>query len=368
MSEYSGIAIVHEWWARYGGAETVVSQMINSAEVEDCWILNFENPRSEYSHIPREIRESWLSRLTFVKSKKLRVALSPVVYRTLTLKKYKTVILSSHTFAHTAKLARDSKTTYLSYVYTPSRSLWLPTIDQRIGSGLPYRLGGEVLKKFDKKAHGHVQSFVSISKTVQDRLRDFWEVESQVIYPPVDIEGIKNHLNDKFEPPYGSGDYLVSAGRFVPYKQHAFSLKVAKAVGMPIVIMGSGPEETNLRRLAEVEKINARFIIAPDRTTWVNILAHAHSLLFPAEEDFGIVPIESICVGTPVIAYGRGAASEYVSEYTNGKLIPDLNLESWTWGVNSQMDKCEVDAGSVSKFNTQRFDYEFRKWINENTY
>jgi len=366
LKNEKSVAVVHEWWAEFGGAENVVSQMINSGVVDKCWVLFFESQRAKEIY-GEKINESWLRRLPLKDAKRLKVALSPLVYRSLTLKRFDLVILSSHSFAHTTKFPNDSRTTYLSYVYTPSRSIWLPEIDSRIGLGRANRRISNLLQQFDKKFHGHVDSFVSVSKTVQERLVNFWGIDSEVIYPPVDLQEIRSNLDVNCNPPFPRGQYLISAGRFVDYKRHDFSLLLAQYLKMPIVVMGAGPEEARLRMIAREKGINAKFSIAPGRKAWINLLANAHSLIFPNEEDFGIVPLESIAVGTPVIALNKGGAREYVIDHKNGRLVSNLELDSWKHCFNNQVIRDKIEINSIQNFDSTRFNKEFSDWVGRYT-
>src|SRR5690606_4428719 len=133
---------------------------------------------------------------------------------------------------------------------------------------------------------------------------------------------------DKFEPtPSGKGEYFLAAGAFVPYKRFDLAIKACQNIGKPLVIAGSGAMESNLRNTATKM---VRFEIAPDNHRWKELLQGAQALIFPGVEDFGMIPIESMASGTPVIAYRRGGALDYLRPGVNGEFFDEQTDTSLT--------------------------------------
>jgi len=360
------IAIVHEWWAKFGGSESVVKSIAEILPNADVFCLYIDSDASMYP-IQNRIYESWLKKLPFHENRRISAALSIASFRTLSLKTYDLILSSSHTFAHTAKFLRSRDATYLSYIHTPSRALWLKEIDSR-ADVIGLDLIRPVLKTLDKRLGRHVKSLAVNSHSVKKRVKDFWDQESVVIHPPVDLNFLSFSLTDDLELfPFAKGEYLVTAGRFVSYKKHNFSMQVAESLKMPIVVMGSGPEEYYLRKFAESIKTNVHFEIAPDRARWLRILKNANSMIFPPHEDFGITPIEAMGLGTPVLALAAGGALDFVRQGVNGVLSYSLDVRSFCEQFDSISKLKTHDViDSVAIFKKEVFQNHMVNWIQSN--
>ena len=357
------IAIVSEWWGNFGGAERTVESIHKIFPNADYYCLYLENDVDKRTmRVPN--KESWIAKIPLHERRIISAPLSILTYRTLTQKKYDLVITCSHTFAHTLKLTRDSKTKYLSYVYTPARSLWLPEVDDRLAkvigkSSLP------LLRKFDRKLGSHVNSIASISTDVQKRVGEFWGMESRVIHPPVDLSlsaerATPEELGLKFE----AHSYLVTAGRFVNYKNHDQAIRVAHDLRMPIVIMGSGPNEKALRELASDLKVEAHFLIRPSRSVWLEVLRNSYCFLFPTYEDFGITPVESLNAGSPVIALNAGGARDYIIDELNGLLVTSFEKDLMKSAIDrvGKIPRRNIPH-TVQKFGESNFRKGFEEWV-----
>jgi glycosyltransferase involved in cell wall biosynthesis len=356
-------AIVHEWWNKFGGAENVIREMHSSLPNSDVWVL-YSEPGAERRLGNTHLHHSWASRLGIKRYKKFAVAISPIVYRTLSLRKYDKVISSSHTFAHTAKMPFNPSTIYYSYIYTPSRTLWLPHVDNRSKLN-PQSFLPKIGRYFDKNAHNHVHSFGCVSETVRDRIQQFWNRDAKVIYPPVNVDELFSFKPKSMLIPFRSSEYLVTAGRLVGYKRHDFSIRVAAKLKLPIVVMGAGVEEQGLRKLAKEYGNLVSFIIGPDKETWNSVISGASAFVFPSHEDFGIAPIEAIALGTPVLAYNAGGAREYVINGVNGQLVNSLDVTEWQRAYSRLVSKNQMFRNSVDKFSNTNFRNNFRHWVQE---
>ena len=261
------------------------------------------------------------------------------------------------------KLPLSRKVLYLSYVYTPSRSLWLPSLDSR-GHFLRFGALSYLLKTFDKREAKRPQSVAVISTAVLDRVQRFWNRSSILIYPPVRISHkVSKTMTSDYSLP--QGEYLLSAGRLVPYKRHDFAIRLAAKMNIPLVIMGSGTELRHLQALAFSSGAEVYFVIGPDNDTWVEIMRSAIGLIFAGVEDFGITPIEAISVGTPVFALAEGGALDYIKSGVNGELIASLDLNQFSLAIkNFQGDKIKMEA-SIAQFSQENFRNQFRDWVFE---
>ena len=272
------------------------------------------------------------------------------------------VISSSHTFAHTVKFPNSPKATYLSYIHSPARVIWSPEIDNRASARLNLLRGP--LKILDKSLGKHVEGIAANSTEVASRVEKYWGKNSTVIYPPVDLDLTGVTSFESQASPFPFKEFLISAGRFVEYKNHDFVIDVAASLKMPLVVMGSGPLENSLRDKANRVGANVHFEIQPDRDRWKFLLHGALALIFPVHEDFGMTPIEAIACGTPVYALGKGGALDYIVDGVNGWLIPNLVVEEFATTILNHSD-LPVDrlVESVSKFSTAHFRENFSDWI-----
>jgi len=225
----------------------------------------------------------------------------------------------------------------------------------------------EKLRAWDRQTAQNVTHFVAISQTVKERIRECYERESTVIYPPVDT--------DFFFPDFGAReDYYLAVSAFAPYKRLDLAIRACERLGRPLVLIGSGPEE---RRLGQLAGAQVTFLgRQPDEVVRQH-LRRCRALLFPGEEDFGIVPVEAMACGTPVIAYGRGGACETVipaaGSHHRKSMTPDEPTGLW---FEEQTAEClaeaiasfESEAGKFSpaatrrqalRFNKDRFQGEF---------
>lgn len=357
------IAIVHEWWAKNGGAEEVVRQISKLYPEADVWCLFVDKDAKDRKIESKEIHETWLKFIPFHENRKIAAFFSPLVYKTLSLRKYDLVIVSSHTFAHWVRFPKSRKAKYFCYAYTPSRALWLPEIDNR-GASLKSNSLLKLLKWMDRLSARKVDSFAAISSEVEERIAKFWQRSSTLVYPPVNLEELYSFdLSIDKQDFFNGREYLVTAGRFVDYKQHTFAILVAKEMNLPILIMGSGPQKAEIENLAQSTLTEYRMILSPDRNTWLSGLANAKALIFPGVEDFGLTPIEAIALGTPVFALGKGGAMEYIKNSVNGQLIESNDVIKYREAILNFSASKEELRSSVIEFSILNFQKSFKRWI-----
>jgi glycosyltransferase involved in cell wall biosynthesis len=197
---------------------------------------------------------------------------------------------------------------HVCYCFTPMRYAWHMREayfrDAR-RPGIKGRLLGRflaMLRRWDRRTAGRVTHFLAISRTVQKRIADCYGRSSKVIYPPVDTDFY-------CLAPVPRSPYYLVVSAFAPYKRLDLALRACRQLGRPLVVIGNGQERARLRKLAGPD---VHFLGWQPDTVIRDHLRRCRALLFPGEEDFGIVPVEAQACGTPVIAYGRGGATETV--------------------------------------------------------
>ena len=351
------VAMVHEWFGATGGSETVflaIADLLPHAERLVLWAdQGVETGRLRLS-------QSWLSRTPLTRSKALALPAMPLVWRTLTNEKFDVVISSSHAFAHTVKLGDPAETRHLSYIHSPERYVWSPDFDGR-GSHPALKVPRRMLQKADIRLSKHVHAYAANSREVQGRIKRFWNRDAVVINPPVDVDYF---ASAPAQEQHQSRDYLLGVGRWIPYKNFDLMIEIADAAGLPLVIAGSGPEEERLRQLAAAERVPVRFEVRPPRERLRELYWGARALLFPAHEDFGIIPVEAQACGTPVLGLRRGGLLETVIDGETGFLIDSREPAPYADALRRLGElwpqRIQEHAGT---FSSDHFAEQITRWI-----
>ena len=231
--------------------------------------------------------------------------LMPWAIEGLDLHRYDAVLSMSHCVAKSAPVARS--TPHVCYCFTPMRYVW-DMYEQYFGRhrmrgalGWGVRQMARWLRRWDRRTASRVRRFVAISRCVQDRIRRCYGRDSEVIYPPVDTE---------FYCPAGRvQDYYLCVSAFAPYKRLDLAIQAFNRMGRTLKIVGSGQDR---RRLQGLRGPNVQLMDWRPSEELRDLYRGCRALIFPGEEDFGIVPLEAQACGRPVIAFGRGGALETV--------------------------------------------------------
>jgi glycosyltransferase involved in cell wall biosynthesis len=353
------VAMVHEWFGATGGSEAVflaIADLLPHAERLVLWA-------DEGVATDRlRLTQSWLARTPLKQSKALALPAMPLVWRTLTNHKFDVVISSSHAFAHTVRLGDPARTRHLSYIHSPARYVWSPDFDGR-GSHPVLKVPRKVLQAADIRLSRHVHAYAANSREVQGRIKRFWHRDSVVINPPVDTA----YFGDA--PPadqHQSRDYLLGIGRWIPYKNFDLIIEIADAAGLPLVIAGSGPEEERLRRLAAGKRVPIHFEVRPERDRLRQLYWGARALLFPAHEDFGIIPVEAQACGTPVLGLRRGGLLETVVDGETGFLLDSRDPADYAAAVGrlGELNPRRIHEHART-FSADRFADRVARWIDQ---
>lgn len=350
------VVLKTEWNEKYGGAEyvnAVICEIFDRKPV--CYSI--------YSHseILGQTKQSiLLSRLPKV-SKKIIGFFSLFHHLAGVPSSTDLLISSSFLFAHTSRI-RKKNGRYLIYVHTPARYLWAPEIDNRAGTkGTFSQFALYALKKIDKLLVNKKALFIANSHEVSNRIMDSWGVASIVINPPVDFD----FFADFFREYTPSRITLVTGGRLVPYKGHLECIKIAARLGMKLQILGSGPEEESLRKAATDLGADVDFIIGPTRHELARLLSQGSVFLHLAHEDFGILPLEAMATGTPVVGIAKGGLLESVNSI-NGILVDSFEDVPQAIKQAVKLDR-RIVSESVQRFKTLNFqrriaDEIVKKW------
>lgn len=341
-----------EWNERFGGAENVNIQIIQCfREKPDIAAIFSRNPDI------RPTINSFISKFSFFPKSVL--GLMSILHNLKPVSPNVDLLInSSFLFAHIKRIKGNSGFKIV-YVHSPIRYVWLPKIDNRFGKITQYLTGVMyLLRILDKYKVDKNALYIANSQIVRKRIKDFWDIESTVINPPVDTEYFKDFASFK-KPKHLT---LISAGRLVPYKQHNLALMTARALNAHIIIAGSGPQENELRNIAVEFDVNATFIINPTREELAILIAGSSVMLHLAIEDFGILPVEAMACGTPVVGFNEGGLVETVNS-KSGVLISEECEMIAAISKAVSLDRRIVQKEST-RFSNQKFTREFSKALN----
>lgn len=311
------VAIVHDWFEPVGGAEFVIENILVLYPDADVWCLWDDSEL--FSGARGAVHESWMSLLPKLMRRPVALIFGPLYWRYLPSREYDLVIKSSHLFAHLARF-HGNRGPSVSYVYSPARYIWFPEIDGRFQNPLLIPIL-KLLRNIDRRWH---QSDVTlaISNEIARRIDKVWGVNAEVVYPPVRLtstDGLppaETPISERI-----SGEYLLAAGRLVEYKRYDLAIQVAEAAGKPLIIAGGGPSLSHLKELASAAQVTVHFVHQPSDEDLRWLYANALALVYMGVEDFGIVPLEAMAFGTPVIGVNAGGLAETVLDGRTGFLV-----------------------------------------------
>jgi glycosyltransferase involved in cell wall biosynthesis len=313
------VALVNHWLVSPGGAERVVVELHKLWPEAPIYTAAY-SPKKFPELAGADVRTTWLDKVPLAKRKhQFFPILRALAFKSLDLSEYDIVITSD---AAEAKMVKTGENTlHICYCHTPIRYLWVDYewymkhppfgwLNPLARVVLKFTLGW--LKSMDYDGAQRVNWFVANSHNVAQRIRKYYGRDSQVIYPPIDTERFK--LSRKH------GDYYLIVGRQVAYKRLDLAVDAFNELGLDLRVAGVGEEAA---KQAARSKPNIEFLGRVSDEKLVELYAGAKGFIFPTEEDFGMVPVEAMASGTPVIAYASGGALEYVIEGETGVLFKD---------------------------------------------
>lgn len=367
--------VVHEWVSRVGGSEKVLDALADAfpaAEIGCLW-----NDATDLRYPGRRVTESWLSRTPLRRSKAAALPFMLPTWRSWRAAGPPDwVLASSHLFAHHVRVAGAPDVPKLAYVYTPARYVWTPELDAR-GAGAGPRAVAPAIRAIDRRRAAEPAAVAGISRYVADRIATTWGRDAEVIYPPVETERLQAvpqwaHLLDAGQRALLDSlprPFLLGASRFVPYKRLDLVVDAGAATGLPVVLAGAGPDEARLRAHAERSGVPVTFVLRPPDRLLYALYQAALVFVFPPVEDFGIMPVEAMALGTPVVTCAVGGGSETVVDGRTGALVPPgAGREELAAAVRraagADPEACRARA---REFGAHRFRAEVTAWVERST-
>jgi len=374
------VALVHDWLTGVRGGEKCLEVLCELFPAATLFTLLHDRGQLSPSIERMDIRTSWLQRIPgWRRIYRYLLPLYPRAIESFDLSGYDLVISSSHCVAKGARAAPGA--THLCYCHTPMRYAW----DQYRHYFAPERLAWwnrrtipaliDRMRAWDVATADRPHRYAANSRHVAARIRSAYQREAEVIYPPVDLAGLR--------PGDGAGGYYLMVNAFAPYKRVDLAVEAFNRLGRELLIVGTGQDEARVRRMAAP---NVRFLGWVSPQALREAYAECRAFVFAAEEDFGITPVEAQGCGRPVIALGRGGALETVVPHPGfpsaapwpaatgaptGVLYPAQTVEALVEAVGffeaheRDFDPAAIRA-AVQRFDRPRYLAQISDWIGLN--
>ncbi|MBT4120197.1 MAG: glycosyltransferase [Candidatus Peribacter sp.] len=367
------IALVHELLTMRGGAERVLLILADMYPDAPIYTLLYnekklgewfpqDRVRTPKAPLPYSLLPSNLKY-----NHHLYLKHFPKMVESLDFSEYDLVISTSSAFAH--GIITNGHPKHLSYIHAPARYLWDRTHDvtEKASMGLFGSLKKRHLQKtfhplrtWDAMASGRADKLFAASKDVQRRVELYWRKESDVIYPPID--------NFWMQKSFGGAQrevskYFLIVSTLVSYKNIDIAIKACNTLKLPLKIVGEGPHKKTLQAIAGP---TIEFYGYRERDELGDLYADATAVIFPGKEDFGLVPLEAMACGTPVVAFRGGGALETIVEGKTGVFFNEKTPESLSAVLQNfdhnlySSDACKARA---KEFSQTRFENQIREAV-----
>lgn len=361
------IAVIHDWLVTYAGAERLLEQVLELYPEADLFsLVDFLPPEKRFFIQNKKVKTSFLQHMPLARTKyRSYLPLMPCAVEGLDVGGYDLVISVSHAVAKGVRTRPGQK--HICLCCSPIRYAWDLREQYLRESGLDKGFKGwlanlmlDRIKAWDLKTTPRVTDFVAISEYIGQRIKNNYGRDYTVIYPPVYV--------DKFEVVEKKEDFYFTASRMVPYKR--LPLIVEAFASMPdrrLVVIGDGPEFEKAKAKAGP---NAELLGYQDNEVLKSYYQRARAFVFAAEEDFGIAPLEAQACGTPVLAYGRGAARETMVDGVTGLFFDEQSVPA----IVDAVKRFEAAPGRFSaaairknaeRFSSDRFKKELKAFVEQ---
>jgi glycosyltransferase involved in cell wall biosynthesis len=319
------VAIIHDLLVSYGGSEQVLLDLHQMFPDAPIYTTVFDPSRLPARFANLAVRTSFLQRIPSIsRNYGAIVPLMPVAFRSFDLRGYDLVLSSAHAFSKAVIAPPDAF--HLCYCYTPLRYAW--SHQEEYLARLPIRavlhpLGRMALarlQKWDYAAAQGVDRFIAISENVRDRIARYYGRDSDVVYPAVNLTRFIAATG-----PERSDDSFLVVSRLFSYKRVEVAVEACTRLQLPLKVIGRGPEMARLRGIAGP---TVRFLGEVDDQTLESAYRECRALIFTSDEDFGLVPLEAMGSGRPVLALNRGGARETVVAGVTGAFYEDAGPDA----------------------------------------
>ena len=351
------VAIAHDWMSNVGGGGRVLAE-IHRLYPDAPVYTAISDPDT----LPAEMREwdirpSFLQRIPFARRHyQAFLPLMPLAFEQFDLREYDLVISSSSACAKGVITRPD--TVHVSYCHTPCRYIWDLYHDYTAGLRSRALIApiAHWLRIWDRASADRVDHFVANSLEVAGRIRKHYRRDSELIYPPVDVERVRPNGKP-------AEDFYLVVSRLVPYKRVDLAVEAATRTGRRLVVAGSGPERGRLEAMAGP---SVEFVGHVSDGEVADLMARCRAFLFPGFEDFGIAPVEAQAAGRPVVAYARGGALETVVGGATGVFFEEQTVEA----LIAALEELEAERfdplacrRNAERFSAEEFTRRFTSFV-----
>jgi len=355
------VALVHDYLREFGGAERVLEALHELYPDAPVYTAFFDREALGV-HATRfdgwNIKETWLSKVPFFKKlhSPLRF-LAPWAFASLDMSHYDLVISSSN--AYFAKAVKVTKGKHLCYCHTPPRVLYGYSAMSDWQSNPIMRVAGQFLNHFMriidvKISRERVDQFIANSAETASRIKKFYRLNSVVIYPPVELAQQPTTVKKK--------DYFLYVNRLALAKHPELAVQVCSELNLPLKVVGTGKMLESLKAIAGS---SVEFLGAVADKELAQLYAEAKALLYPVEyEDFGMVPVEAMLYGTPVIAHNSGGPKETVLAGKSGVVFDELTVAGLTTAIK-EFEKIKFNPTEIKTWAKKFSKAEFNQKIHQ---
>lgn len=359
---------MHDWFASYAGSEKCVESFTNIWQDADVFtlfnLLNHEESQKVFKN--KNLNTSFLQKAPFIKTKHRNyLPLFPYAIEQFNVSDYDFVLTSSHAVAKGVITSPEQLN--ICYCYTPIRYAWdlyhQYLKEANLTKGLKGLIAKSILhyiRMWDSTTANRVNYFVGISHYIAKRIEKNYGRKADVIYPPVDTQ--------KFECCTQKDNYYLAASRFVPYKKIDLIVEAFKDFGgRKLVLIGDGPDR---KKIIPLLSANVEYIGYQTDDKLKEYMQKAKAFIFAAEEDFGIIPVEALSCGTPVIAFNKGGASETILDGESGIHFDEQNISSLRDAIlRFEKSENKFDPVSLSiyakKFDREVFEKNIKEYVQQ---
>jgi len=346
------VALVHDYLVQYGGAERVLEAFCELFPDAPIYTILYDKNAMHGAFADRDIRTSFLQRSPIARRHhRLFPLLMPVAVEQFDFSQFDVVLSDSSSYAK--GIITHPHTLHICYLHTPTRYIWddcqkyaqdfgfHPLIKKLVPLFLnPIRL-------WDRSAARRPDMIITNSDFVRRRIAKYYRRDSTVLHPPVELERFASvNRQGSF-----ARKYFLMTGRLIAYKRYDIVIEACNRLHLSLKIIGAGPEEKRLRQLAGD---TVEFLGRVDDSELPRYYAKCRAFVFPQEEDFGIVAVEAMASGVPVIAYRSGGAMEYLENGVTGVFFEEQTPES-VMEVLRDFDTNRYNSSRIRE-QTQRFD------------
>ncbi|MBU0577868.1 glycosyltransferase [Patescibacteria group bacterium] len=346
------IAIVTDWLTNYGGAESVISAFHDLFPDAPIYTTMYKPEKMRELGKLKNVKTTWLNKIPFVKHQWM-LSLMPTAVEMMDLSDYDIVLSSCHSVSKGVITKPDAL--HISYCHTPMRYAWeswdfetrLKKFPRILHKSIRKQI--KVIREWDYCAAQRVDQYIANSSHIGNQIKKYYKRNSDVIYPPVHTEKFKPISNP-------TEDFYLAVGRLIPYKKFDLIVQTFNKLKKPVKIVGTGPQ---LEKIKDMAKDNVEVLGYVDDKKLIDLYANCKAFLFPQLEDAGIVPLEAMAAGRPVIALNRGGSLDTMIDGKTGVLFKEQTVKSLSDAIK-KFEKMKFDPKFIRK-HAEKYDVEIFK-------